>query len=41
MKRTIHSYETKMKVIEIKLNEYSNRQVKNELGLKNKSQIQT
>ncbi|WP_276317155.1 hypothetical protein [Anaerosphaera multitolerans] len=41
MKRTVHGYETKMKVIEMKLSGYSNRQVKNELGLKSKSQVQT
>ena len=41
MKRIMHSYETKMKAIELKIKGYSNSQVRKELGLKNNSQVQT
>ncbi|AGN25105.1 ISErh1 transposase orfA [Erysipelothrix rhusiopathiae SY1027] len=33
--RTMHSYETKMKVIEMKLAGYSSRFIQTELGIKN------
>lgn len=41
MKRIMHSYETKMEAIKLKSKGYSNKQVKEKLGLKNKTQVQT
>ena len=40
-KRIAHSYETKMSVIEMKLKGYSSRQIQEELGLKNVTQVKT
>lgn len=37
----MNSYETKKKAVELKLKGYSNRHVQDELGLKNKTQVQT
>ncbi|MGM7267430.1 IS3 family transposase [Erysipelothrix rhusiopathiae] len=37
--RTLHSYETKMKVIEMKLSGYSSRFIQTELGIKNVAQV--
>ncbi len=39
--RTMHSYETKMKVIEMKLAGYSSRFIQTELGIKNVTQVKT
>lgn len=39
--RIMHSYETKMKVIEMKLAGYSNKLIQSELGIKNISQVKT
>lgn len=39
--RIMHSYETKMKVIEMKLSGYSNRFIQTELGIKNITQVKT
>ncbi|MDE8257297.1 IS3 family transposase, partial [Erysipelothrix rhusiopathiae] len=40
-RRTMHSYETKMKVIEMKLAGYSSRFIQTELGIKNVTQVKT
>ena len=39
--RIMHSYETKMKVVEMKIEGYSNQYIQKELGIKNKTQIET
>ncbi|MDE8081880.1 IS3-like element ISErh1 family transposase [Erysipelothrix rhusiopathiae] len=39
--RTMHSYETKMKVIEMKLAGYSSKFIQTELGIKNVTQVKT
>ena len=39
--RIIHSYETKMKVVEMKLEGYTNRYIQKEMGIKNKTQVET
>ena len=39
--RIMHSYETKMKVIEMKLSGYTIRQIQKETGIKNITQINT
>jgi len=39
MRRITHNYETKMKVIEMRLEVYTNRYLQQELGIKNKTQI--
>lgn len=39
--RIMHSYEIKMKVIEMKLAGYSNRFIQTELGIKNITQVKT
>lgn len=39
--RIMHSYETKMKVIELKLQGVPNKRIQHELGIKNITQIKT
>ncbi len=41
MKRIMHSYETKMRVVEMKLEGCTTRQIQEELGIKNKTQVET
>ena len=38
-KRITHSYETKMKVVEMKLAGYSSKYIQTELGIKNINQV--
>ena len=40
-KRITHSYETKMRVIEMKLEGHSNRSIQESLGLKHVTQVET
>ncbi|MDE9425206.1 IS3 family transposase, partial [Erysipelothrix rhusiopathiae] len=39
--RTMHSYETKMNVIEMKLAGYSSKFIQTDLGIKNVTQVKT
>ncbi len=40
-KRIMHSYETKMQVVELKQLGYTTKQIQAELGIKNKTQVET
>ena len=39
--RIMHSYETKMKVVEMKLEGYKDQYIQKELGIKNRTQVWT